>query len=102
MIRRPPISTLLPYTTLVRSWSFMGGSMGSVVGEKVARSAERAAEAGMPLLTINASGGARMHEGILSLMQMAKASVRSEEHTPELPSRQCLVCRLLLETKTTR
>lgn len=64
-----------PLAISVSDWSFMGGSMGSVVGEKVARSAERAAEAGMPLLTINASGGARMHEGILSLMQMAKASV---------------------------
>jgi acetyl-CoA carboxylase carboxyl transferase subunit beta len=59
----------------VSDFAFMGGSMGSVVGEKVARAAERAAEDGMPLLTINASGGARMHEGMLSLMQMAKVSV---------------------------
>ncbi len=49
--------------------------MGSVVGEKITRSAERAADLGMPLVTINASGGARMQEGILSLMQMAKVSV---------------------------
>jgi acetyl-CoA carboxylase carboxyl transferase subunit beta len=65
----------LPLAVCVSDFGFMGGSMGSVVGEKVARSAERAADMGMPLLTINASGGARMHEGILSLMQMAKVSV---------------------------
>jgi acetyl-CoA carboxylase carboxyl transferase subunit beta len=64
-----------PLALCVSDFSFMGGSMGAVVGEKVARSAERAAEMGIPLLTINASGGARMHEGTLSLMQMAKVSV---------------------------
>jgi acetyl-CoA carboxylase carboxyl transferase subunit beta len=51
---------------------FMGGSMGSVVGEKVARAAERALADRSPLLIVSASGGARMQEGILSLMQMAK------------------------------
>lgn len=65
----------VPVALCVSEWSFMGGSMGAVVGEKVARSAERAADYGMPLLTINASGGARMQEGIVSLMQMAKVSV---------------------------
>ncbi len=65
----------MPVALCVSDFGFMGGSMGSVVGEKVARSAERAAERGMPLVTINASGGARMHEGIVSLMQMAKVSV---------------------------
>ncbi len=65
----------VPLALCVSDFAFMGGSMGAVVGEKVARSAERAAELGMPLLTINASGGARMHEGMLSLMQMAKVSV---------------------------
>ncbi len=64
-----------PIALCVSDFSFMGGSMGAVVGEKVARSAERAAALGIPLLTINASGGARMHEGMLSLMQMAKVSV---------------------------
>jgi acetyl-CoA carboxylase carboxyl transferase subunit beta len=49
--------------------------MGSVFGEKVARAAERAAERGVPLVTVNASGGARMHEGVLSLMQMAKVNM---------------------------
>lgn len=51
---------------------FMGGSMGVVVGEKVTRAVELAGERGLPLIMTSASGGARMHEGILSLMQMAK------------------------------
>ncbi len=55
-------------------FSFMGGSMGSVVGEKIARTAEDALEAGCPLVIFSSSGGARMQEGILSLMQMAKTS----------------------------
>jgi acetyl-CoA carboxylase carboxyl transferase subunit beta len=53
---------------------FLGGSMGSVVGEKVARAAERAIAERRPLVIVSASGGARMQEGILSLMQMAKIS----------------------------
>ena len=53
---------------------FMMGSMGSVVGEKVATAAERAAETGYPLVVVSCSGGARMQEGILSLGQMAKTS----------------------------
>jgi acetyl-CoA carboxylase carboxyl transferase subunit beta len=55
-------------------FSFMGGSMGSVVGEKIARLAERSLERKYPLVLVCASGGARMQEGVLSLMQMAKAS----------------------------
>ena len=55
-------------------FSFIGGSMGSVVGEKVARSIERAIEREIPLIIVSCSGGARMQEGILSLMQMAKTS----------------------------
>ncbi|MGQ0551892.1 MAG: acetyl-CoA carboxylase, carboxyltransferase subunit beta [Planctomycetota bacterium] len=51
---------------------FLGGSMGVVVGEKVARAAELALARRLPLILVAASGGARMHEGILSLMQMAK------------------------------
>ncbi len=51
---------------------FMGGSMGSVVGELITRLYERAAERGVPAIVISASGGARMQEGVLSLMQMAK------------------------------
>jgi acetyl-CoA carboxylase carboxyl transferase subunit beta len=53
---------------------FMGGSMGSVVGEKVARIAERALDLHLPLILFSASGGARMQEGALSLMQLAKTS----------------------------
>ena len=53
---------------------FIGGSMGSVVGEKIARAIDRALEKQMPLLIVSASGGARMQEGAISLMQMAKIS----------------------------
>ena len=55
-------------------FSFMGGSMGSVVGEKITRSIERGLEKNQPVIVISASGGARMQESILSLMQMAKTS----------------------------
>jgi acetyl-CoA carboxylase carboxyl transferase subunit beta len=55
------------------NFAFMGGSMGSVVGEKVTRLFERAARELLPVVLLQASGGARMQEGILSLMQMAKA-----------------------------
>jgi acetyl-CoA carboxylase carboxyl transferase subunit beta len=58
----------------VMEFGFMGGSMGSVVGEKVARLADRSLERGVPLVLVSASGGARMQEGVLSLMQMAKTS----------------------------
>ncbi len=58
----------------VMDFAFIGGSMGSVVGEKVARSIERSLERGIPLVLICCSGGARMMEGILSLMQLAKTS----------------------------
>jgi acetyl-CoA carboxylase carboxyl transferase subunit beta len=58
----------------VLDFEFQGGSMGSVVGEKVALAAELALESGVPLIVFSASGGARMQEGTLSLMQMAKTS----------------------------
>ncbi len=58
----------------VLNFSFMGGSMGSVVGEKIVRAVDKAIELKSPLIIVNASGGARMQEGILSLMQMAKSS----------------------------
>ncbi len=64
-----------PLHIAVSEFAFIGGSMGSVFGEKVARAAERAAERGTPLLTITATGGARQHEGVLSLMQMAKTNM---------------------------
>jgi acetyl-CoA carboxylase carboxyl transferase subunit beta len=58
----------------VFDFSFMGGSMGSVVGEKICRAVDRAVSARWPFVLVTASGGARMQEGILSLMQMAKTS----------------------------
>src|SRR5206468_4176933 len=58
----------------VMEYGFMGGSMGSAVGEKVTRAIERALEERIPLVVISCSGGARMQEGALSLMQMAKIS----------------------------
>jgi len=65
---------------------FMGGSMGSVVGEKVARATERAVEERLPLITFSASGGARMQEGALSLMQLAKTSAAvARLHAERLP-----------------
>jgi acetyl-CoA carboxylase carboxyl transferase subunit beta len=59
---------------VVMDFDFMGGSMGSVVGEKIARAIERAIEKRTPFVSVASSGGARMQEGILSLMQMAKTS----------------------------
>ena len=58
----------------VMDFGFMGGSMGAVVGEKVARAAEDALAERMPLVIVSASGGARMQEGTLALMQLAKTS----------------------------
>ncbi|MCX7029786.1 MAG: acetyl-CoA carboxylase carboxyltransferase subunit beta [Spirochaetes bacterium] len=62
----------------VMDFQFIGGSMGSVVGEKVMRAMLVGAEKGLPVIVFTASGGARMQEGILSLMQMAKTSVASQ------------------------
>jgi acetyl-CoA carboxylase carboxyl transferase subunit beta len=64
----------MPVVLAVMEYRFMGGSMGSVVGEKVTRAAETALAKRRPLLVVSASGGARMQEGVLSLMQMAKIS----------------------------
>jgi len=64
----------IPLVAAVFEFDFMGGSMGSVVGEKIARAIERAIERKIPLVVVSCSGGARMQEGILSLMQMAKTS----------------------------
>ena len=63
----------------VMDFAFMGGSMGSVVGEKFARACENAAAANAPLISIAASGGARMQEGILALMQLPKTVCAIEE-----------------------
>jgi len=58
----------------IMDFRFMGGSMGSVVGEKISRAIDMAYKKGWPLIILSASGGARMHEGVLSLMQLAKTS----------------------------
>jgi acetyl-CoA carboxylase carboxyl transferase subunit beta len=62
----------LPATLAVSDFEFLGASMGSVYGEKLVRAVEWAADHGTPLVTVSSSGGARMHEGLFSLMQMAK------------------------------
>ena len=64
----------LPVALAVMDFAHFGGSMGSVVGEKVARLIEAAVELRLPLIIVSSSGGARMQEGILSLMQLAKTS----------------------------
>lgn len=64
----------------VMEFNFLGGSMGSVVGEKITRAIERATEHHLPVLIFSASGGARMHEGMFSLMQMAKTSGALSRH----------------------
>ena len=63
-----------PVSLAVMDFRFLGGSMGSVVGEKITRAIERGLEKKLPVIIVSASGGARMYEGILSLMQMAKTS----------------------------
>ena len=67
-------------------FAFMGGSMGSAVGEKFSRACDSAIERGVPLLTVTSSGGARMQEGILSLMQLPKTVCAVEDlHDARLP-----------------
>ncbi|MDH3496585.1 MAG: acetyl-CoA carboxylase, carboxyltransferase subunit beta [Gemmatimonadota bacterium] len=67
--------TGVPINLGVMEFGFMGGSMGAVVGEKIARLARRSLEERVPLIIVSASGGARMQEGAMSLMQLAKTSV---------------------------
>src|SRR4051794_33476301 len=67
LMGRPVIASVMEY-------AFIGGSMGAVVGEAITRAVERAAETKMPLIIVSASGGARMMEGVISLMQLAKIS----------------------------
>jgi acetyl-CoA carboxylase carboxyl transferase subunit beta len=76
----------IPVCVAVMDFAFIGGSMGSVVGEKIARLARLALAERRPLIVISASGGARMMEGILSLMQMAKTSaVLAQLHEAGIP-----------------
>jgi acetyl-CoA carboxylase carboxyl transferase subunit beta len=63
-----------PVVASVMEYAFIGGSMGSVVGEMITRAIERAADTRTPLIIVSASGGARMMEGVISLMQLAKIS----------------------------
>jgi acetyl-CoA carboxylase carboxyl transferase subunit beta len=67
LLGRPVIASVMEYT-------FIGGSMGAVVGEMITRAVERAADSHTPLIIVSASGGARMMEGVVSLMQLAKIS----------------------------
>src|ERR671937_2442171 len=68
-----------PCELAVMEFGFMGGSMGRTVGEKFARACESATERGVPLVSVTASGGARMQEGILSLMQLPKTVCAVED-----------------------
>ncbi len=68
----------MPVSVAIADFQFMGGSMGAVNGEKVTRTLERAAEQKIPAIVFTASGGARMQEGLLSLMQMAKTTAAVE------------------------
>ena len=75
-----------PVELAVMDFSFMGGSMGSAVGEKFSRACDSAIERGVPLVSVTSSGGARMQEGILSLMQLPKTVCAVEElHDARLP-----------------
>lgn len=69
-----------PFALGVMDFRFLGASMGSVVGEKITRLTEAATAGGLPLVIVTASGGARMYEGMLSLMQMAKTAGALERH----------------------
>ncbi len=76
----------IPVIIAVMDFGFIGGSMGSVVGEKIARAGRAALKAEQPLIVVSASGGARMQEGIYSLMQMAKTSaVLARLHDAGIP-----------------
>lgn len=71
----------IPVTLAVMDPRYMMGSMGSVVGEKLTRAFEHATKAGLPIIVFTASGGARMQEGMVSLMQMAKTSGAVARHS---------------------
>ena len=69
-----------PAVLAVMDFRFIGASMGSVVGEKITRAFELATEKRLPIVIVTSSGGARMQEGMLSLMQMAKTSAAAQRH----------------------
>src|SRR2546430_3664070 len=93
MIRRPPRSTLFPYTTLFRSQVFLDLKYHDIPNT-VASVVREAAQLGVSMLTVHGSGGAKMLRAAVEA-----AGPRSEEHTSELQSQSNLVCRLLLEKK---
>ncbi|MDW8058914.1 MAG: acetyl-CoA carboxylase, carboxyltransferase subunit beta [Thermomicrobium sp.] len=75
-----------PVVLAVLDFRFLGGSMGSVVGEKITLAFERAVERRLPIVTVSASGGARMQEGVLSLVQMAKTTAAAKRaHDSNVP-----------------
>ncbi len=75
-----------PFNLGVMNFAFMGGSMGAVVGEKIYRLARRSVEKKIPLVLVSTSGGARMQEGVLSLMQLAKTSAAiAQLHRESIP-----------------
>ncbi|OGR82781.1 MAG: acetyl-CoA carboxylase subunit beta [Elusimicrobia bacterium RIFCSPLOWO2_01_FULL_54_10] len=76
----------------VMDFDFMGGSMGSVVGEKITRAIERSLKTKEPLIIVSSSGGARMQEGVLSLMQMAKTSAALARHHQAGILSICVLC----------
>jgi acetyl-CoA carboxylase carboxyl transferase subunit beta len=76
----------IPFSLACMDFTFIGGSMGSVVGEKIARAGRHALDRKIPFIVLSASGGARMQEGIYSLMQLAKTSaVLARIHEAGLP-----------------
>ncbi|MBK8179552.1 MAG: acetyl-CoA carboxylase carboxyltransferase subunit beta [Planctomycetes bacterium] len=81
-----------PVVLAVLDFSFLGGSMGEVVGEKIALAAELAAARKLPLVIFTSSGGARMHEGVLSLMQMAKTCSALAELADKGGYSICVMC----------
>src|SRR3712207_8182023 len=99
MIRRPPRSTLFPYTTLFRSWLETSPGDGAQHGVKVVASTEVTGQAPPVLQVADAVLDADPLGRVSSTSGLARRGDRSEEHTSELQSRQYLVCRLLLEKK---
>src|SRR3712207_8256701 len=100
MIRRPPRSTLFPYTTLFRSWAScsksMTGTLAAMLAHEGAFEPDAVVATYLPELKDSGFGDATIRQ----VMDMTTAvRFRSEEHTSELQSRQYLVCRLLLEKK---
>ena len=82
----------VPIAICVMDFGFMGGSMGAVVGEKVTRAAEHALASRIPLVVVSASGGARMQEGTLALMQLAKTLAALERLRSRRRARTCRCC----------